>query len=86
MKTEQNEKSWIPTIRVTTLLYILLVAMAGGYLGAEYQALKSAADMQVLQEAGFVNKAQTVSLPKFADIPYNQTAEYKQLKQKIKDM
>jgi hypothetical protein len=67
MTREENEKSWIPTIKITTLLYTLLVAMAGGYLGAEYQALKSAAiqsDMQALQQAGFTDKPQ---LPVFID-------------------
>jgi sensor domain CHASE-containing protein len=55
------------TIKITTLLYTLLVAMAGGYAGMEYQALKSAAsqaDINTLQQAGFTDKPQ---LPVFID-------------------
>lgn len=58
------------TIRITTLIYTLLVGTAGGYVGAEYQTMKLAAaqsDTQVLQEAGFINMAVEKPLPVYID-------------------
>lgn len=65
MKNDQEKRPL--SIKLTTLLQAALFATLGGYIGMEYQALKSAslqADMQTLQQAGFTDKPQ---LPVFID-------------------
>jgi hypothetical protein len=55
------------SIKLTTLATYLLFAAIGAYIGMEYQALKGAADVQVLQEAGYVNKARSMPIAQFID-------------------
>jgi hypothetical protein len=78
MKNEANVKSWIPTVKLTTLLYTLLVALAGGYIGAEYQALKSAAQVSPMKQEtahGYDTEglANTANAYQFVDVPEKPT-------------
>lgn len=79
-----TEKLQIPRVKITTLILCAICGYAAYEAGHKVGSLEAQADVQVLQQVGYVNKAKSVPIAEFTDVPYNETAEYKQLKQHMK--